>query len=139
MIKKILLLCVLFLGAFYASAQTIVKGAGIIYTNGAPTHTVNVNVDAETAIDTAAGIWYERSRDGLGWIPAGFRIQKFTGSSAPTAAPLDKESEVQLNDVGSLYRWRGGAWRHINKVLVYSAGTGISITGTTITNTGDLS
>jgi len=139
MIKKLLILCVLFLGAFFTHAQGIVKGAGIIYTNGAPTHTVNVNSDAETAIDTAAGLWYERSRDGLGWIAAGFRIQKIAGASAPTIAPVDKESEVKINDVDSLYRWRAGAWHHLNRGLAYTAGTGISIVGTTISNTGDVS
>jgi hypothetical protein len=121
-----------------ASAQAIVKGGGVVYTNGAPTHTINVNTDAETAIDTTSGLWYERSRDGAGWIAAGFRVQKLAGSSPPSGAPDDKESEVQLNDVDSLYRWRAGAWQHINKVLVYTAGTGISVTGTVIANTGDL-
>ena len=121
-----------------ASAQAIVKGGGVVYTNGAPIHTINVNTDAETVIDTTTGLWYERSRDGLGWITAGFRVQKFDSSIAPTAAPLDKQSEVVLNNVDSLYRWRAGAWQHINKVLVYTAGTGISVTGTVIANTGDL-
>ena len=123
---------------FIVSAQAIVKGGGIVYTNGAPIHTINVNTDAETVIDTTTGLWYERSRDGAGWIAAGFRVQKLAGSSPPSGAPDDKESEVQLNDVDSLYRWRAGAWQHINKVLVYTAGTGISVTGTVIANTGDL-
>lgn len=103
-----------FLLSFFANAQAIVKGSGVVYTNGAPTHSVNFNQDAELAIDTTSGYWYERSRDGLGWIPAGFRVQLFPFSVAPTAAPLDKQSEVLLNNVDSLYRWRGGAWRHIN-------------------------
>lgn len=139
MVKKLFILAFIGLcGLAELSAQAIVKGAGTLYTDGPPTHTVNINVDAETAIDTASGLWYERSRDGLGWIPAGFRIQKLASSSPPSGAPLDKQSEVVLNDVDSLYRWRGGAWRHINKVVTYSAGTGISITGFTINNTGDL-
>jgi len=122
-----------------AFSQAIVKGGGIVYTNGAPTHSININTDAEVAIDTASGFWYERSRDGLGWILAGFRVQKHAGTSPPSATPLDKQSEVLLNDADSLYRWRSGSWRHINKVLVYTAGTGISVTGTVIANTGDLS
>lgn len=103
-----------FLLSFFANAQAIVKGSGVVYTNGAPTHSVNFNQDAEMAIDTTSGYWYERSRDGLGWLAAGFRVQLFPFSVAPTAAPLDKQSEVLLNNVDSLYRWRGGAWRHIN-------------------------
>jgi len=121
-------------------SQAIVKGSGIVYTNGAPTHSIDINTDAEVAIDTASGYWYERSRDGAGWILAGFRIQLLAGSSAPSGAPADKESEVVVNDVDSLYRWRSGAWRHLNKVVTYTAGTGINITsGNVIENTGDLS
>jgi len=100
--------------SFLANAQAIVKGSGVVYTNGVPTHSVNFNQDAELAIDTTSGYWYERSRDGLGWLAAGFRVQLFPFSVAPTAAPLDKQSEVLLNNVDSLYRWRGGAWRHLN-------------------------
>ncbi len=100
-----------------ANAQAIVKGSGVVYTNGAPTHSVNFNQDAELVIDTTSGYWYERSRDGLGWLLAGFRVQKFPFSIAPTAAPLDKQSEVLLNEVDSLYRWRSGSWRHLNGVV----------------------
>ena len=120
-------------------AQAIVKGSGLLYSNGAPTFTPNLNADAEICIDTVSGLWYEYQRDAAAWAPAGFRIQKLAGSSPPSGAPSDKQSEVVLNDVDSLYRWRGGAWRHLNKVLVYTAGTGISVTGTVIANTGDLS
>lgn len=116
-----------------------VKGSGVVYTNGQPTLIIDPVFHAEVAIDTATGLWWEYSRDGLGWIEAGFRVQKFPFSIPPTVAPLDKQSEVVLNDVDSLYRWRAGAWRHINGVLAYTAGTGINIVGTTINNTGDLS
>jgi uncharacterized protein YodC (DUF2158 family) len=137
--KKILFLFAVIFPAL-AYSQAIVKGSGIVYTNGAPTHTPNLNTDAEVAIDTTSGYWYERSRDGLGWLAAGFRIQKLAGSSAPVTAPADKQSEIVLNDVDSLYRWRSGAWYHLNKVVTYAAGTGINITvGNVIENTGDLS
>jgi len=137
--KKIFLFAFL-LAPGWIFSQAIVKGSGIVYTNGAPTHTVNFNTDAEIAIDTTTGHWWERSRDGLGWLEAGFRVQKLAGSSPPSAAPADKESEVVVNDVDSLYQWRSGAWRHLNKVVTYTAGTGISISGgNVISNTGDLS
>jgi len=137
--KKILFLSLigLFIG-YWASAQSIVKGSGVVYTNGVPAHIVNFNQDSELAIDTVSGLWYERSRDGLGWLEAGFRIQLFPFSIAPTLAPLDKQSEIVLNNVDSLYRWRGGAWRHLNKagdpsvtnegVLGIGAGSGTSST-----------
>ena len=124
--KKILCLAFILLPFFLAS-QAIVKGGGILYTNGAPVHTVNIATDTEVAIDTATGLWYERSRDGLGWIASGFRVQSFNSSDAPTAAPLDKQSEIVVNNVDSLYRWRSGAWRHLNKASTQ-----------TITLTGDV-
>lgn len=125
----LLFISVLFFSAPSANAQAIVKGSGIVYTNGAPTHTVNLNADAEVAIDTTTGYWHERSRDGLGWILAGFRVQKFPFSIAPTAAPLDKQSEVLLNDVDSLYRWRAGAWRHLNPPEVDGSVTNEGVLG----------
>ena len=102
--------------SFQAIGQTIVKGSGILYTNGAPSHTVNLGVDAEVAIDTASGLWYEWNRDAAAWGKAGFRIQHLPISVAPTGAPQDKQSEIVINDVDSLYGWRSGAWRHLNKV-----------------------
>lgn len=127
--KKILFL-IFFPSLLYG--QAIVKGSGVMYTNGAPTHSVSLNTDSELAIDTTTGYWYERSRDGLGWLAAGFRVQKFNSSSAPTAAPGDKQSEVLLNNVDSLYRWRSGAWRHLNKNRVYLGGNGITVIGNLI-------
>jgi hypothetical protein len=129
--KKIIVLILLLPAVLHG--QAIVKGSGIVYTNGAPTHTVNLNTDAEVAIDTTTSLWYERSRDGLGWVAAGFRVQKFDSSSPPSAAPLDKQSEVVLNNVDSLYRWRGGAWRHLNKALADGDKGDITVSGDTWT------
>ncbi len=112
--RRFLILLVLAFAPVLAFSQAIVKGAGTIYTNGAPSHSVNQNQDSEMAWDTT-GQEYLYSRDGLGWILAGFRVQKFAFSIAPTAAPQDKQSEILLNDVDSLYRWRAGAWWHLNK------------------------
>lgn len=125
--RILLTLLVLAFIPIVASAQ--VKGAGIVYATGALSHSVNQNTDAEMGIDTATGLHYEYSRDGLGWILAGFRVQKFAFGIAPTAAPQDKQSEILLNDVDSLYRWRGGAWRHVNK-------SGAGVTDLTFTGSG---
>jgi len=115
-------------------AQAIVKGTGVLYTNGAPTNPVNISVDAEICIDTASGLWYEYNRDAGSWAKAGFRVQRKNISIAPTGAPGDKQSEIAINDVDSIYLWRSGAWRHLNKVgdpsitnegsLTVGAGTG---------------
>ena len=111
--KRILAALLGFLPAL-AFSQTIVKGGGVTYTNGAPTHTVAQNTGAELAIDTVTGYWYEWGRDNGAWLAAGFRVQKIAGCSAPTYTPGDKKSEVVLNDCDSLYRFRSGAWRHLN-------------------------
>lgn len=132
------LIFLLLLLPVFASAQ-IVKGSGIEYTNGAPVHPVNINFDAEVAIDSTTGLWYEYGHDCLCWLPSGFRVQELSGCSAPAGAPQDKQSEVMLNDCDSLYRWTGSVWHHLNKVYVYTGGTGISVAGTVISNTGDLS
>lgn len=132
--KKILLFALMLL-SLEVYSQAIVKGSGVVYTNGAPTHSVNINADSELAIDTTTGFWYEYQRDVPAWRLAGFRIQKFAFSIPPTATPSDKQSELLLNNVDSLYRWRAGAWHHLNPGAAYTAGIGIDITGLVITNT----
>ena len=42
------------------------------------------------------------------WILAGFRVQEIEGCADPTYTPVDKQSEIVLNECDSLYRWRGG-------------------------------
>ena len=131
---------------FSAFAQAIVKGTGVIYTNGVPTLNVNTNpFAAELAIDTTTGYWYEWGRDCNCWNDAGYRVRKINISIAPTVAPGDKQSEVVLNNVDSLYGWRAGAWRHLNRFGgggdngSLLPGSGIGLSGTapavTITNT----
>ena len=103
----------LFLVSTYAHAQ-VQKGTGIFYFTGEPTLPVNVCYDGEVGIDTTTGLWWEYSRDFGFWILAGFRVQKFATCAAPTYTPADKQSEIVLNDCDSLYRWRAGAWHHLN-------------------------
>ena len=129
--KKILFLLCLIPALSYAQNNSK-KGSGVLYTSGVPTVSVDNNFDSELAIDTTTGYWYEHSRDGLGWLQAGFRIQKFNSSSAPTFTPADKQSEVVLNNVDSLYRYRSGVWRHLNKSRVYLGGNGITVIGNLI-------
>jgi len=136
--KKILSILFIILPFICAAQNNSVKGSGVIYTAGPPTLTIDTRYHAELAIDTASGLWWEYSRD-LGWLKAGFRIQDVSGCTPPAYTPQDKQSEIARNACDSLYGWRVGAWRHLNPVKTYTAGTGINITGTTISNTGDLS
>ena len=110
--RKILILF-LFLISAYVHAQ-VQKGTGIFYFTGEPTLPVNVCYDGEVGIDTTTGLWWEYSRDFGFWILAGFRVQKFATCAAPTYTPVDKQSEIVLNGCDSLYRWRDGAWHHLN-------------------------
>ena len=120
--RKILILF-LFLVSICAHAQ-VQKGTGIFYFTSEPTLPINVCYDGEVGIDTTTGLWWEYSRDFGFWILAGFRVQKFATCAAPTYTPADKQSEIVLNDCDSLYRWRAGAWHHLNPF-----GAGIDTSG----------
>jgi hypothetical protein len=95
------------------SAQ-VEKGTGVFYFSGEPTLPVTLCYDGEVGIDASTGFWWEYSRDFEFWVPAGFRVQLYAPCEAPTYTPADKQSHVVLNSCDSLYRWRDGAWRHLN-------------------------
>lgn len=120
---RILFYILLFIPIFTTAQNNAVKGSGVIYTNGAPTLAIDPRFHAEIAIDTASGLWWEYSRD-VGWLKAGFRIQDVAGCTPPAYTPVDKQSEIVRNSCDSLYGWRGGAWRHLNK---YAGGTVTSV------------
>ena len=118
----------------------VAKGAGVFYFTEAPTLTPNVCYDSEIGIDTSTGYWWEYSRDLSMWILAGFRVQEIEGCAAPTYTPVDKQSEIVLNECDSLYRWRDGGWHLLNPSSTYwtvSDGTNSElITNQTVTFTG---
>lgn len=97
-----------------AIGQTIVKGSGVLYTNGVPTLVATQSADAEIAIDTTTGFWYEYNRDALAWSAAGFRIQLRNPCTTPTHTPGDKQSYVLLDTCDNLYRYLNGTWTQIN-------------------------
>lgn len=129
--KKILVIIALTLVASIAYGQAVVKGSGIIYTDGPPGVTVDVDHYSEIAIDTSTGEWYEYQRDGGVWEKAGHRIQAISGSSAPAYTPGDKQAHIVVNAANELYRWDGAAW-----VLLTSA-SGDSQTIDTFTYASD--
>lgn len=112
--KIFTLLAGIMLFATMAIGQTIVKGSGVLYTNGAPTLVATQSADAEIAIDTTTGFWYEYNRDALAWSAAGFRIQLRNPCTTPTHTPGDKQSYVLLDTCDNLYRYRNGTWTQIN-------------------------
>ncbi|MBK9258105.1 MAG: hypothetical protein IPM42_21895 [Saprospiraceae bacterium] len=99
------------------NAQAIVKGSGVIYTNGVPGVAVDVDYYAEIAIDTTTGHWYEYNRDAADWEKAGFRVQLIGGSGTPAYTPGDKQSWVVINASNEVWRYDGASW-----VLLTSSG-----------------
>ena len=118
--------------------NNIVKTAGVSYTAGAPTFTPG-RTGSQVAIDTVTGLWYEHN--GTSWSASGYRVQTISGCSAPAYTPAKYQSRLVINACTAgqggpeLYYYTGSVWLQINEGQTYTAGTGIDITGTTITNT----
>lgn len=126
--KKLLYLLFL-LGAFtQAQGQNnTVYGAGISYTNGAPSFTPPART-SRVAIDTITGKWYHYNTPG-GWQLLGNTIEEIAGCSAPAYTPTKGDSKVVINNCTApeLYYWTGSAWVWINEGTTYYAGEGIRI------------
>ena len=134
----------LLLHAKCVAQNNTVYGAGISYTNGIPTF-VPPSRSARVAIDTVTGKWYEFATPG-GWRFAGDRIQRVSGCSAPSYTPTKAQSWIVINGCTEaqngqgpeLYYYTGSNWIFINEkstAPTYTAGTGINISGTVISNT----
>ena len=131
--KKLLYLLFL-LGAFtQAEGQNnTVYGAGISYTNGAPTFTPPART-SRVAIDTITGKWYHFNTPG-GWQLIGNTVEEIAGCGAPAYTPAKGDSKVVINGCPApeLYYWTGSAWVWINEGTTYFAGEGIRIENDTI-------
>lgn len=137
MLNKILIF-LLFLVPTIAFSQVtnVGKGAAVIYTNGQPTGIPRVQYDSEFAIDiTTSRIW-RFNRTNSVWVLAGSMIGKANSNAAPSTAPKYGEPEFVMNNMNNLYWYNGSVWNCLNCGLTpYTAGTGINVTGTVITNT----
>jgi hypothetical protein len=135
--RKLLLFLILF--PALASGQAIVKTVGVVFTSGAPTHTPSAQ-GAEIAIDTSTDLVYQWHNNSQ-WRTLGQGIDRISGTVAPAYEPKRNQSRFAINGdtPPELWYFNGSSWVQINSGGTYTAGTGISITGTTITNTGDLS
>lgn len=131
----------LILHAKCVGQNNIVYGAGISYTNGVPTF-VPPSKSARVAIDTVTSKWYEYATPG-GWRWSGDRVQDISGCSSPAYTPGKGQSSLVLNNCTfaqnghgpELYKYTVSAWLCLNCGGNYTAGDGIDITGTEITNT----
>lgn len=140
--SKLLKILLITLFSFFAieSYAQIVKGTGITYTNGIPTHTPRVSTESEYSIDvsTGKGDLYLWNRSTNSWSLIGEGIDVVNNSAVPSIAPGYGQSRFRINNVPTLYFWTGTVWLPLTGSL-YTAGTGIDITANVITNTGDLS
>jgi len=137
----IFIISVLLLHAKCVAQNNTVYGAGISYTNGVPTF-VPPSKSARVAIDTVTSKWYEYATPG-GWRWSGDRVQDISGCAAPAYTPGKAQSRLVLNNCTEaqnghgpeLYKYTGSAWLCLNCGGNYTAGDGIDITGSVITNT----
>lgn len=65
-------------------------------------------------LHTTSGRFYQWNPNTLAWVVLAQGIDKVLGSVPPAYTPSYQQSEFAINDVDSLYRYRSGAWRHLN-------------------------
>jgi hypothetical protein len=131
--RYILIIAALFCSLPQIFAQNnITYGAGISYTNGAPSFVPPART-SRVAIDTITGKWYHFNTPG-GWQLLGNTIEEIAGCSAPAYTPTKGDSKVVINNCAApeLYYWTGSAWVWINEGATYYAGEGIRIENDTI-------
>lgn len=136
--KKILLSTLLLILSYslFGQVTNIEKGAADIYTKGVPTGTVRIKYDSEWAINTLTSKLYRYDRNANSWLEAGSFVGFFNSASAPVQAPKYGAPEFVINTNKELYWYNSSAWHCLNcAALGYTAGPGIDITGTVITNT----
>lgn len=76
------------------------------------------------------------------WIKYPKAFDQISGCAAPAYTPTARQSTFTVNSCTpkpELYQYTGSSWACLNCYTDYVAGTGIDITGSTISNTGDLS
>ena len=126
-----------FIIALFAALQTnaqnnIVYGAGISYTNGAPTWFPNPRT-SRAAVDTVTGRWYHFNTPG-GWQWIGNTVEEISGCAAPAYTPSKGDSRLVVNNCTKpqVYWYNGTVWKWINEGEVYTAGQGIRIESNSI-------
>ena len=119
--------------AYNSQAQNnTVYGAGISYTNGAPSWVPNPRT-SRAAVDTVTGRWYHFNTPG-GWQWIGNTVEEIAGCAAPAYTPSKGDSRLVINNCvkPEVYWYDGTVWKWINEGEVYTAGQGIRIESNTI-------
>jgi len=125
--KKLLFLLLLI--PFLGNSQATFT-APVGYNTGAPTATPS-GVGTRWRFDLLTGKKYTWLPGSLSWDEDARGIDQVAGCSAPLYTPGYNQSTFAVNSctVPELYQWTGAAWVRLNEGEVYTAGTGISISG----------
>ena len=139
--KNIITLLFLALATFCAAQSNQVKTPGVSYSAGAPNWVPVVKTASELAIDTVTKRIYLWNRTAGVWNLQGRGVDQTSGATAPAYTPGQTDSYITVNNANppEIWIWNGSSWSKPPSGVTYTAGSGISITGTTIANTGDLS
>lgn len=90
----------------------ILKGTGLVYTNGVPTHIPRTSTESEYAVDVSnnKGDLYLWNRTSNTWVLIGEGIDVAANSNVPSGAPGYGQSRFRINNVPTLYFWTGVTW-----------------------------
>lgn len=132
LIRYLIWFLLLFAGYNSQAQNNTVYGAGISYTNGAPSWTPNPRT-SRAAVDTVTGRWYHFNTPG-GWQWIGNTVEEIAGCAAPAYTPSKGDSRLVINNCvkPEVYWYDGAAWIWINEGTTYFAGEGIRIENDTI-------
>jgi len=125
--KKLLFLLLLF--PFFGNSQATFT-APVGYNTGVPSATPS-GVGTRWRFDLLTGKKYTWLPGSLSWDEDARGIDQVAGCSAPLYTPGYNQSTFAVNSCSPpiLYQWTGAAWEIPNEPEVYTAGTGIAISG----------
>jgi hypothetical protein len=126
--RYLLIIAALFCSLQQIFAQNnITYGAGISYTNGAPSFVPPART-SRVAIDTITGKWYHFNTPG-GWQLLGNTIEEIAGCTTPAYTPTKGDSKVVINNCTTpeVYFYNGSTWVQIGGGSTLVAGEGIRI------------
>jgi hypothetical protein len=141
--KHIILFFSLLFSVASFSQGTVKYTAGISYGTGVPTYTPTGSVSKKYInLTTLRSYTYS----GTSWVIDGNGIDVVSGCAAPAYTPGPGQSNIVINNCTllqngqgpELYVFDGTSWIFINEkstAPIYTAGDGIDITGSVITNT----
>lgn len=98
---RILIIVLLSFISFTGYGQTIVKGAGILYTSGVPSHDPGAK-GSEVAIDTLTNSWYQWT--GAAWVERGFTDNQVISIDSVAGSSVNHYTAT-LEDGGTI-KWR---------------------------------